>query len=204
MKTTNDMEKNTSAIELYKATIAQVYTEESEKSLQELKNAIKAQSIEYQQAKQKLLRIEAEICGPLINKTTSAYIAQAFYKAWGYDNAETLQRLIVNENGVILRNGQPVVLQTIQQMASYADYLKKSLIRRARVIRDVYSECVYLLASWLKQGLPVDAVKDTAFTKFGITNERNKQMIIEQAVKLATQATEEQATEEQATEETKN
>lgn len=172
------MERSTSAIENYKRIIADVYTEEQEQSLQVLKNAIKEQSAEYQDAKARLNRIEAEICGPLINKTTGAYLAKALYKNWGFPDADSLMALIVDNDGVIIRDGKPIVLQTLQQMASYADYLKKNLTRTRKEQRDRVTECEMLLQSWIKQGLPVDAVKDTAFAKFGITDETEKAAII--------------------------
>lgn len=191
MKTANDAGR-VSTIENYKNIIAQVYTEESEKSLQELKNAIKAQSVEYQEQKARLLRIEAEICAPLINKVAASYIAKAFYKNWGFDDAEKLERLIVDDKGQILRDGKPVVLQSLQQLASFADYFRKSLTKVARKVLDKESECVDCLLAWVQQGLPVDAVKATAFAKYGIADELGQTRILKRVAEKQQEQAQEQ------------
>lgn len=128
-----------SLVENYKQFIGTFITEEGEKYLTGEKNAALLNNKEYQQKKAELSKMKAEILAGVTNKLYAHKLAINFSKRWKID-ADTLETMIADKNGIVIRDGKKVSLSTIAECASFMAYLYKSINRTVKETIDKQHE----------------------------------------------------------------
>lgn len=149
--------------ESYKKFIQTLVSEEGEKFLKTAKNdALKADKT-YMALKAQLKKKETEIVSMVTNKFWAHKLAIGFGQRWKID-AEVLENLMINEEGVILREGKPYAIATIANASSYMVYLEDSMTRSYRKKKDLAHE-IYIEVKGGMEWLPLDAVCDVVAKK---------------------------------------
>lgn len=115
--------------------IATFISESAEKFLTKDKEIALAKNKEYQELKAKVAKLEAEICAQVTNKAYARKLAVNYGKKWEMD-ANTLERLIIDENGTCIKDGKKFALYTISKCASFMVYLHKNLTRSIKEVID--------------------------------------------------------------------
>lgn len=123
--------KKKTPTEKEKAFISTFISENAESFLAKGKEIALVKNKEYQELKAKVTRLEAEICAQVTNKAYARKLAVNYGHKWNM-NADTLERLIIDENGICIKDGKKFSLSTISKCASYIVYLKKNLTRNVK------------------------------------------------------------------------
>lgn len=114
--------------ERIKKTIESFITEEAEKYLSKEKADALAASKEYQEITAKRNKLRAEILANVTNKLYARKLAVNFGHEWKID-ADILEHMIIDENGICIKDGKKVTLSTIAECTSFMAYLYKNLSR---------------------------------------------------------------------------
>lgn len=127
--------KKTTPTEKEKAFISTFISENAESFLAKSKEIALAKNKEYQELKAKVTRLEAEICAQVTNKAYARKLAVNYGHKWEMDS-DTLERLIIDENGTCIKDGKKFALATISKCASFMVYLHKNLTRSIKEVID--------------------------------------------------------------------
>ena len=113
--------KGKTLTESYKDFIGSFITEEAENYLAKEKSAALAASKEFQELKAKTAKLRAEILANVTNKLYARKLAVNFGHKWNVD-ADTLESLIIDKDGICIKDGKKVTLSTISECASFMVY----------------------------------------------------------------------------------
>lgn len=133
---TLNTEKKVTLTESYKHFISSFITEEAEKYLTQEKADALANNKLFQQKKAELAKLRAEILANVTNKLFARKLAVNFGHKWSV-NADTLERLIIDENGICVKDGKKVTLSTISECASFMVYLHNNMTKNVRKQLDI-------------------------------------------------------------------
>lgn len=136
---TLNTEKKVTLTESYKHFISSFITEEAEKYLVQEKTDALANNKLFQQKKAELSKLRAEILANVTNKLYARKLAINFGHKWGLD-ADSLERLIIDENGICVKDGKKVTLSTISECASFMVYLYNNMTKNVRKQLDTRHE----------------------------------------------------------------
>lgn len=132
---TLNTEKKVSLTESYKRFISSFITEEAEKYLAQEKADALANNKLFQEKKAELSKLKAEILANVTNKLYARKLAVNFGHKWKMD-ADTLETMIIDENGICIKDGKKVTLSTISECASFMAYLFTSLTKSTKRVLD--------------------------------------------------------------------
>lgn len=132
---TLNTEKKVTLTESYKHFISSFITEEAEKYLAQEKADALANNQLFQQKKAELSKLKAEILANVTNKLYARKLAVNFGRKWKID-ADTLETMIVDKNGICIKDGKKVTLSTIPECASFMAYLFTSLTKSTKRVLD--------------------------------------------------------------------
>ena len=119
--------------------ISEVVSEETERFLNEEKNAALAADKDFQQKKEELAKLRAKILRPVVNKSWASLIATAMWKRSGFKDKDTLLSALIDESGNMWQDGNSVAVDTLSKAASFYAAWEKRLVRKVRKIVDVNS-----------------------------------------------------------------
>ena len=131
--------KGKTLTESYKDFICSFITEEAENYLTKEKAAALANNKEFQELKAKTAKLRAEILANVTNKLYARKLAVNFGHKWGLD-ANTLESLIIDKNGICIKDGKKVTLSTISECASFMVYLYNNMTKNVRKQLDTRHE----------------------------------------------------------------
>lgn len=131
--------KGKTLTESYKDFICSFITEEAENYLTKEKAAALANNKEFQELKAKTAKLRAEILANVTNKLYARKLAVNFGHKWGLD-ADTLENLIIDKNGICIKEGKKVTLSTISECASFMVYLYNNMTKNVRKQLDTRHE----------------------------------------------------------------
>lgn len=131
--------KGKTLTESYKDFISSFITDEAENYLSKEKNAALAASKEFQELKAKTAKLRAEILANVTNKLYARKLAVNFGHKWNVD-ADTLENLIIDKDGICIKDGKKVTLSTISECASFMVYLHNNMTKNVRKQLDTRHE----------------------------------------------------------------
>lgn len=132
---TLNTEKKVTITESYKQFISSFITEEAENYLTKEKAAALANNKEFQELKAKTAKLKAEILANVTNKLYARKLAVNFGHKWKID-ADMLEKMIIDENGICIKDGKKVTLSTISECASFMAYLFSCLTKNTKRVLD--------------------------------------------------------------------
>lgn len=153
--------KGKTLTESYKDFISSFITDEAENYLSKEKNAALAASKEFQELKAKTAKLRAEILANVTNKLYARKLAVNFaHGLWKNSkiDADTLERLIIDEDGICIKDGKKVTLSTISECASFMVYLHNNLTKNVRKQFDTRHEIYIDIIGGLEWNDDVQAV----------------------------------------------
>lgn len=131
--------KGKTLTESYKDFINSFITEEAENYLSKEKSAALAASKEFQELKAKTAKLRAEILANVTNKLYARKLAVNFGHKWNVDT-DTLEDLIIDKDGICIKDGKKVTLSTISECASFMVYLHNNMTKNVRKQLDTRHE----------------------------------------------------------------
>ncbi len=132
---TLNTEKKVTLTESYKQIISSFITEDAEKFLSQEKAEALTNNKLFQQKKAELAKLRAEILANVTNKLYARKLAVNFGHKWKMD-ADTLEAMIIDKDGICIKDGKKVTLSTISECASFMVYLAKNLTRTNKRVLD--------------------------------------------------------------------
>lgn len=133
--TTLNTEKKVTLTESYKQFISSFITEEAEKYLTQEKADALANNKLFQQKKAELAKLKAEILANVTNKLYARKLAVNFGYKWKIE-ADALEKMIIDENGICIKDGKKVTLSSISECASFMAYLFTSRTKSTKRVLD--------------------------------------------------------------------
>lgn len=165
-KTANDLERKTkSQTTSFKEFIQTFISEGGEDFLRGLKDEALQKNKDYQTLKTSLERKRVEVLTPVVNRFWAHKLAIGFGQKWKMD-ASKLENLIINDKGVIMRNGKPYAITSISSAASYMVYFFNEATKTIKQGKDIAHE-IYIEVKGGLEWLPLEAVCER------IANKRN-------------------------------
>lgn len=149
--------KGKTLTESYKGFISSFITEEAETYLAKEKSAALAASKEFQELKAKTTKLRAEILANVTNKLYARKLAVNFGHKWNID-VDTLESLIVDTDGICIKDGKKVTLSTISECASFMVYLHNNMTKNVRKQLDTRHEIYIDVIGGLEWNDDVQAV----------------------------------------------
>lgn len=149
--------KGKTLTESYKDFIGSFITEEAESYLAKEKSAALAASKEFQELKAKTAKLRAEILANVTNKLFARKLAVNFGRKWNVD-ADTLENLIIDKDGICIKDGKKVTLSTISECASFMVYLHNNMTKNVRKQLDTRHEIYIDVVGGLEWNDDIQAV----------------------------------------------
>lgn len=149
--------KGKTLTESYKDFIGSFITEEAESYLTKEKSAALAANKEFQELKAKTAKLRAEILANVTNKLYARKLAVNFGHKWSVD-ADTLENLIIDKDGICIKEGKKVTLSTISECASFMVYLHNNMTKNVRKQIDTRHEIYIDVIGGLEWNDDVQAV----------------------------------------------
>lgn len=130
------LEKTPTLREKYLTELDKVFTDESLKYLASEKAEALKNDKEYQAINEQLKARKVAVCQSVTNMAFCRMIAKVFGKKWGIDEDKLLS-MIITKDGKCYRDGNPYLVSSVAQAASYAVYIYGTL---TKVVKEKTSE----------------------------------------------------------------